>query len=270
MARIAMKVAYDGVAFHGQTRQPGLATVEGEILRALGRAGVVRDPRASRFQSASRTDRGVSALGNVVAFDTALSAAATLRAFNWKARGEWAWAGAEVPVDFSARRARERWYRYILPSRHDPERLTSALALFTGTHDFRCFTRDRTRTVLRIDMAQSSREDATVVLDFRAPSFRWNLVRRLVAAALIIEEDPRERPEVERALDGSAQRDFGLAPPEPLILMDVLYDVEFIPISDPTTRDRIARLLAERTRSARFVGAVAQKFGGSFDGPPNV
>jgi len=270
MARIAMKIAYDGVAFHGHTRQPGLATVEGEILSALDRAGIVRDPRASRFQSASRTDRGVSALGNVIAFNTTLSTTATVRAFNGKARGVWAWAIARVPETFNARSARERWYRYSLPARHDPDRLTSALAPFIGTHDFRSFTRDRTRTVVRIDVARASREQGMVVLDFHAPSFRWNLVRRLVAAALIVEEDPRKGADVARALQGSAREDFGLSPPEPLTLMDVVYEVELVPVEDPTTRDRVLRLLEDRTRSARFVRAVAQKFDRAKDESPNV
>lgn len=265
-----MKVAYDGVAFHGQARQPGLSTVEGEILRALGRAGAIHGARSSRFQSASRTDRGVSALGNVVAFDTGLPGSAALRAFNGKARGVWAWGVAEVPEDFNARHARERWYRYTLSPTHDPQRLGSTLALFTGEHDFRHFTRDRTRTVARIDVATASRELDTVVLDFRAPSFRWNLVRRLVAAALSAEEDARKQRDIEQALEGSVRWDFGLAPPQPLTLMDVRYDVEFVPVPDLTTRDRVQRLLEEGTRSARFVRAVAEKFGARPHASPNV
>ena len=270
MPRVAMKVAYDGVAFHGQARQPGLSTVEGEILRALVRAGVIRDARSSRFQSASRTDRGVSALGNVVAFDTSLSGVAALRAFNGKARGVWGWGVAAVSDDFSARRARERWYRYTLSPAHDPQCLASTLALFTGEHDFRNFTRDRARTIARIDVVTASREADAVVLDFRAPSFRWNLVRRLVAAALLTEQDARKQQDVARALEGSVRADFGLAPPEPLTLMDVRYDMEFVPVSDPTTRDRIVRHLEGRTRSARFAEAVAEKFGVRSGSSPNV
>src|SRR2546428_14123352 len=111
-----MKVAYRSADFHGQARQPGLATVEGEILRALVRTHAIRDLRTARFQSASRTDRGVSALGNVVAFDSGLRPEAAVRAFNAKSRGVWGWAAAAVQEDFSARKATERWYRYLAPA----------------------------------------------------------------------------------------------------------------------------------------------------------
>jgi len=255
-----MKIAYDGGAFHGQARQPGLSTVEGEILRALGRGRIMADARSSRFQSASRTDQGVSALGNVVAFDAALAAPVVLRAFNARARGVWAWAAAEVSEDFNARQAVVRWYRYTLPPSHDPERLTDILAPFVGEHDFRNFTKDRTRTVASIEVASAAREVDEIVLDFRAPSFRWNLIRRIVAAALQVEGGTRTPAEVERALEGSMRIDLGLAPPEPLTLMDVQYDVPLDLIVDFTTRDRVRRLSDERARSARFAKAVARKF----------
>src|SRR5438093_3849826 len=100
VARIALKIAYDGTAFHGQARQPGLRTVEGEVIHALVRARLIRDAKSSSFQSASRTDAGVSALGNLVAFDSPLAPSAAGRAFNGKSRGVWAWAVAKVPDDF--------------------------------------------------------------------------------------------------------------------------------------------------------------------------
>ncbi len=255
-----MKIAYDGRAFHGQARQPGLRTVEGEIATALTRARAIRDLRTARFQSASRTDRGVSALGNVVAFDSSLAPIPTVRAFNGKARGVWAWAVAEVPLAFSARRARDRWYRYVLPGDHDAGRLSDALRAFVGEHDFRNFTRDRTRTELRIDGAEATREGDAVVLDFRAPRFAWNLVRRLVAAAVRVETGVGSIRDLERALRPGTRADFGLAPAEPLLLMDVRYDVEFRRVRDPTTEARIDRILAERRLDASFYERLAARF----------
>ncbi len=260
MPRVALKIAYDGTVFHGQARQPGLPTVEGEVIRALTRARAIRDPRVSRFQSASRTDRGVSALGNVVAFDTALAPAAAARAFNAKAHGVWAWAAAETTDDFSARRARERWYRYALPPGHRPEMLDATLRLFVGEHDFRNFTRDRVRTTVRIDHAGAAREGSRVVLDFRAPSFRWNLVRRLVAAALLVESGKTTAMEIGRALRAASPADFGLAPPEPLTLMDVAYDFTFASVGDPTTVARIERLLERQARTMDFLQHLRARF----------
>src|SRR3989449_8531181 len=218
-----MKVAYRGADFHGHARQPGLRPVEGEILRALVPTHAIRDARTSRFQSASRTDRGVSALGNVVAFDSQLRAEGAARGFNAKARGVWSWAVTSVAETFNARKARERWYRYTLSGVHDTDRLNAALRRFEGEHDFRNFTRDRVRTALRIDVACANSGRGSTTLDFKAHSFRWNLVRRLVAAALRWAAGKTSLAEIEAALDGPSSIDLGIAPPEPLVLMDVSY-----------------------------------------------
>ena len=258
--RLALKIAYDGRGFHGSARQPGLATAEGEILHGLRRARVIRDPDSARFQIASRTDRGVSALGNVIAFDTSLGPPAAVRALNAKLSRTWAWAVLEVSSEFNPRRAQGRWYRYELPVGHEVEKIRSALSLFLGEHDFRNFTRDRSHTILRIDEASVIQERDRIALDFRAPSFRWNLVRRLVAAALRVEANAASRSDIVRALDGTSRSDFGLAPPEPLTLMDVFFDFEFQRVEDLTTRDRVSQLLRERNRTLRFAEALMAKF----------
>src|SRR5438552_18995490 len=66
--RIALKIAYDGRSFYGHQRQPDRRTVEGECIAALRSARLIRDPKEDFFRSASRTDRGVSEIGNVIAF----------------------------------------------------------------------------------------------------------------------------------------------------------------------------------------------------------
>ena len=68
--RIAVKFAYDGQSFYGYARQPNLRTVEGEVIKTLIKHGFMEDTKESRFLSASRTDKGVSALCNVVAFNS--------------------------------------------------------------------------------------------------------------------------------------------------------------------------------------------------------
>lgn len=65
--RLRLDLAYDGAAFSGWSRQPGLRTVEGELGAAL--ATVLRrgaDPvDAPRLTVAGRTDAGVHAIGQV-------------------------------------------------------------------------------------------------------------------------------------------------------------------------------------------------------------
>ncbi len=263
MHRVAVKIAYDGGGFHGQVRQPGLRTVESEVIHALLRARIIRDLTEARFQSASRTDRGVSALGNVVAFDTSLAPDAAARALNAKSRGVWAWAATEVPRDFNARRARSRWYRYVLTLAHSIEALNIVLRLFEGEHDFRNFTRDRIRTRTRIDLARATKEDDHVAIDFKAPSFRWNLVRRIVAGAMQAESGEASVSDIQAALSQPNRVDFGLAPPEPLTLMDVEYDVRFETVRDPTTVQRVDAILTEQRRNAEFLMRLREKFSGA-------
>lgn len=63
---VQLIVAYDGTRFHGYQAQQGQRTVQGVIEQAI--AGVTGHP--SRARAAGRTDAGVHAYGQVVAFDT--------------------------------------------------------------------------------------------------------------------------------------------------------------------------------------------------------
>ena len=94
--------------------------------------------------------------------------------------------------------------------------------IFQGKHDFRNFTRARKNTVLRIDRIDVSHQDGLIILDFRARNYLWNLIRRIVAAMEAYSLGRDFGDEV-----FSKRVNFGLAPPEPLVLMDVRYDFEF-------------------------------------------
>ncbi len=64
---LAMTVAYNGAPFCGFARQPGQATVQGELEHALEL--LFRRPVLTTC--AGRTDAGVHARGQVVSFDIA-------------------------------------------------------------------------------------------------------------------------------------------------------------------------------------------------------
>src|SRR5438093_11966707 len=106
--RVALKIAYDGSAFFGHQRQPDRRTVEGECLAALRAGKILQNARESFFRSASRTDRGGSAVGDVIAFDAALRGDAVVGVFNDHADGVSACASSEVPGEFTPRLALER------------------------------------------------------------------------------------------------------------------------------------------------------------------
>lgn len=246
--RVALKIAYDGTRFHGYARQPNVRTVESEVLRSLRRAGLVEDPQAARFEGASRTDRGVSALGNVIALDSPRGPEAAVGAFNAEAEDVVAWAGAVVAADFRARDARERWYRYLVDGDLDTARLRRALTEFRGTHDLRNFVRGGTPAVLRIDSATVVRDPPFLAIDLRAPRFAWNLVRRIISATLAYERGEARLHDIRALVAGRATGDLGLAAPEPLTLMDVRYSIRLAPCLDAAARDRLSRVHFELAR----------------------
>jgi len=224
--RVALKIAYDGRAFYGHQRQPDRRTVEGECLAALRAGKVLRDSNESFFRSASRTDRGVSAVGNVIAFDSAFRADAVVGVLNDHTRDVWAWAYAEVPAQFHPRHAVERWYRYHLYDDLPLDALREVGALFLGDRDFRSFTSEPPTGPFALNRLDVARDGDAIVIDIRAGSFRRGMVRRIGAAMIAFAEGKVPLDEVRAALAG-ARRDFGVAPAEPLFLMDVSYGFPF-------------------------------------------
>lgn len=160
-----MRIAYDGGAFRGFQRQPGLPTVEESLRAALRPLGV-----EGRLEVAARTDAGVHALDQVVTFSArAALDPATLRAEVNRATPPAltcleAW---RAPPSFHARAsATSRVYRYLvgapapagleglawsLPDARafpglngldvDDGAMADALAAAVGEHDFAGFAR---------------------------------------------------------------------------------------------------------------------------------
>lgn len=253
--RVALKIAYDGGAFYGHQRQPDARTVEGEAIVALRAAKIIGDPREAFFRSASRTDRGVSAIGNVIAFNTTFRPSAVVGAFNDRARDVWAWAVATVPDTFHPRHALERWYRYHLLFNVPLPALKQAAALFVGEHDFGSFTSDPAKGLMKIDGIRVAREGRAILFDVRARSFRRAMVRRIVASAVRCAQGEIDPDDLRAALRG-ARRDFGIARPEPLFLMDVRYSFAMEVILKPKVRDEWHMMGEAVELRSRFVRSL--------------
>jgi tRNA pseudouridine38-40 synthase len=199
--RFRAQVEYDGTDFAGFQVNPGHRTVQGVLEDALARLGngVIR-----RVDGAGRTDAGVHATGQVIAF-------------SWDGRQTATELGkaldALLPADVAVRdlrrapeafhpryAARYREYRYTVwngpPS---PIRERTALgvripldiaamaqvgSVFIGRHDFGAFgatDRSPVRTVLAVRVRRQGR---LVTIDVRADSFLRGQVRRMVAVLL--------------------------------------------------------------------------------------
>ena len=229
--RIAIKFAYDGKKFHGLARQPQFKTVEGDIIKALIKHGFIEDTEASCFRSASRTDKGVSSLGNVIAFNTDFSKKRVLQDLSDEFTDIIVYGVTDVKPDFYPRYTKLRWYRYyILRDDLDLERIMPTAASFTGEHDFSNFARvesfkDPVRTINNIVFTEG-REFS--IIDFYAQTFLWHPIRRIVSALEKVERGKLREKDIIEALENPDKKvDFGLAPAEPLILKDIVYDFEF-------------------------------------------
>jgi len=229
--RIALKFAYDGHIFHGYARQPGLKTVEGEIISILVREEYIKNAKDSIFRSSSRTDKGVSALGNVIAFNTDKPIDNILKQINTKTEEILFYGIKEVEPDFYPRYAKQRIYRYYLKNNNfDMEKIISAASLFTGTHNFSNFARveegkNPERTIDNIVVDENKQ---FFTIDFYAQTFLWHQIRRIVSAIEHSVSGKITNEDIFKALKKPEKKvDLGVSPPELLVLMNVIYDFEF-------------------------------------------
>ena len=228
---VAIKFAYCGRKFHSYARQPNLKTVEGELIRTLVKYGFIEDTKESFFRSASRTDKDVSALCNVVAFNTGESKKRILEKLSDELIEIVIYGVANVETDFNPRHAKLRQYRYYLSTSNlDKEKIISASASFTGEYNFSNFARlesfkDPVRTINNIVFAL---EDDFLIVDFYAQTFLWHQIRRIISALIKVGNGKLEKEQIIDALDNPNKKvDFGLAPAEPLILKNIIYDFDF-------------------------------------------
>lgn len=253
----AFRLAYDGRPYRGYQRQPDVPTVEDALFDALRTLDICDDAPAS-YSAAGRTDAGVSAIAQTVAFECpqwcsppALNAELP--------RNIWAWASTAVPSDFHAGlAAKRRTYTYHLyaPSADDAAAREAASRL-AGEHDFQNLTPDETGTVRRLDIG-IDRDGDFLVITVSAGGFARQLVRRTVSLLEDIATGERELQAVDRVLgdaDIAGPAGVGPAPAHPLLLSAVEYSVDFT--VDETARAD-ARAWFEERRVERITrGRVA-------------
>ena len=230
--RVALKFAYDGRNYHGYARQPNLSTVEGDLIKVLIKYGIIEDTVSSVFRSSSRTDKGVSAFGNVLAFNTDFATSQILEELSLELEKIIPFALALVDDDFNPRFASFRHYRYFLKSDDfDKKSLIKTLSLFTGEHDFSNFCRLESykAPVRNIEnIVVSDFDSSFVAVDFFAQNFLWHQIRRIVSSVEKVSLGKIDNQDVVEALCNPDKNvDFGLAKPDFLFLMDVVYDFDF-------------------------------------------
>jgi len=224
----AYRIAYDGQPYRGFQRQPDVQTVEGTVLdalRALDVLGTDADVPPG-YAAAGRTDAGVSALAQTVAFETPewLTPAALNSELPADVR---AWASADAPAEFHATHdATSRTYTYHLhaPDASD-ERARDALDALAGDHDFHNLTPDERGTVRTLSTGLE-RDGDFLVVELTAGGFARQLVRRAVSVVAAVARGKADRTHVERVLGEeklSGPDGVAPAPALGLVLTDVSY-----------------------------------------------
>jgi len=237
--RFAIKFAYLGQNYQGFQRQKkGIKTIEGTILEVLQKQNILEKTQPARYSAAGRTDRGVNALGQVIAFDSPREQI-YLEELNANLPDDiFAWGLATVPSTFNARRdATLRIYKYYtLYNGEDLELIAQALTKLEGTHDFKKLSKKadplpsgiQKSTVLTLECATVVYHKMQNLLEFEfsSRSFLWHQVRKMVSLVLAIGQGLQTLEGLDDVLNPEKPELPGgikLAPPEGLILYDVHY-----------------------------------------------
>ena len=255
--RLKLILSYDGAAYHGFQRQrPGLVTVQDVLFDAISR--VCGGP-PERFAAAGRTDAGVHARGQVVAFDTTgtVPTDRLVPALN-----------ANLPPDVSVVAASEvagtfhprfdavgktyaysfyGWgraprqplldrYSLYTPAALDPAAMDAAAATLCGRHDFRAFqdtgrpVTDATRTVAacRVLVARSEHPPWRGLdlgwVEVQADGFLYHMVRIIAGTLIDVGRGRLASGDLAQALAGGRRGDLGpTVPPRGLCLLAVHY-----------------------------------------------
>ncbi|WP_231116260.1 tRNA pseudouridine(38-40) synthase TruA [Motilibacter rhizosphaerae] len=249
--RVRLDLGYDGTAFAGWARQPGLRTVQGTLEEAL--AHLWRCDVAVTV--AGRTDAGVHARGQVAHADVprtaweASAASAVRRLAGLLPPDVRVHGAAPAPPGFDARfAATSRTYAYRVrddlagadplerawvlahPRRLDLGLLGEGSRLLLGEHDFAAFCRRREgattiRTLLRLDWARD--EAGRAVATVQADAFCHSMVRSLVGALLPVGDGRRPPAWLGDVLRARARDSaVNVAPPHGLVLERVDYPAD--------------------------------------------
>ncbi len=245
MRNIALRLAYNGTAYHGWQTQAEEATVQQTLERAVEK--IVKHP--VHVIGCGRTDAGVHALRYCANFctDCAIPIDRVPLALNSRLPADIAVSAAvEARPDFNAIGSciqKEYIYRIhnsrirdpfldsracFWPAPLDVEVMDTAAAAFVGTHDFAAVRSvgTQTKTTVRtVHWCRAERAGDMITVSVCANGFLYNMVRAIVGT-LVYASDGKLAPEDIPALltRGDRRRTGPTMPPQGLYMHRLWYD----------------------------------------------
>jgi tRNA pseudouridine38-40 synthase len=200
------------------------------IVKALEKARLIRSHEKILF--ASRTDRGVGALSQVISFQSSIIP--ILPEINsYLPLDVRVLAITSVPDDFDPRRnARLRTYSYLLviDETFDLIKAENVVDIFSGTHDFRNFAKiernNEKNTVKTIEYIALSKINENVVrIIISSRSFLWQQIRRIIGHIINVATTDLSIKSTQLLLENNSRiQKPPSAPAESLILEDIIYE----------------------------------------------
>lgn len=243
MERYQVILSYDGTDFHGFQRQGSTRTVQLEVENALRRIGW----QGKSLLAAGRTDSGVHASGQVVAFDLDWAhpqekLGKALNAFlppdigvyeirkascDFHPRFDAIWRTYRYHIYFQQFRdpLQDRFAWRIWPE-IDFEPLERAAAVFVGTHDFSSFGKPMKpggNTIRTVSTSKWFRQGQQIHYDVTANAFLYHMVRRLVYAQIQAALGKLSVDQIIAGLNEGTQMPPGMAPPNGLVMQEVVF-----------------------------------------------
>ncbi|NBQ59835.1 MAG: tRNA pseudouridine(38-40) synthase TruA [Actinobacteria bacterium] len=244
-ARLRVDLTYDGTNFSGWAKQPNQRTIQEEFEKAL--TTILRTPVTTIV--AGRTDAGVHAKHQVLHSDIPIDSQIDNLTFRLNQfltdeirvlRTAWA------PVNFHARfTAQSRTYQYKIIDggqvtapldrydsvewfrKLDINLMNLGSNLLLGEHDFfaYCKFREGGSTVKNLLKFEWHRDENSIVIgEIQANSFRYNMVRNLVGAAVCVGEGRFEPKWMKKVLDERLRvSDSYVFPAKGLTLISISY-----------------------------------------------
>jgi tRNA pseudouridine38-40 synthase len=241
---IKLAVTYDGSDYHGWQIQPGKKTIQGVLTEAIQNLIGVE----VTVHGASRTDAGVSALGQValMQIDSPIPTENLAKAITHRLPPDIAVTEAvEVPISFDLIGAvKSKLYRYtiftgrprpVLEIRHcwhlptdlDTAAMARAARKLVGKKDFKSFAaaadnrESSVRTIFRCDVTA---EDDWVYIDVEGDAFLYNMVRNIVGTLVEVGTGRQPPEKMEEILEAKDRKAAGpIAPANALCLMWIKY-----------------------------------------------